>query len=285
MKVLVTGVKGQLGFDVVKELEKRGHTAIGVDIEEMDITDLAAVERVIGDTAPEAIVHCAAWTAVDAAEDAANLEKVRRINAIGTGYIAQAAKRINAKMIYISTDYVFGGEGERPWQPDDERTPLNVYGQTKYEGELAVEKALDRYFIVRISWVFGVNGKNFIRTMLKLSETHDTLRVVNDQIGLPTYTFDLARLLVDMVESDKYGRYHATNEGDYISWADFATEIFRAAGKQTRVIPVTTAEYGVSKAKRPFNSRMSRDKLTQNGFALLPAWQDALNRYLTEIKE
>ena len=283
MKVLVTGVKGQLGFDVVKELTARGHEALGVDIEEMDITDRDSVERIIMESRPEAIVHCAAWTAVDAAEDEENIEKVRKINADGTSYIANAAKQIDAKMIYISTDYVFSGTGETPMLPDDQRAPLNVYGQTKYEGELAVESALEKYFIVRISWVFGVNGKNFIKTMLKLSETHDTLRVVNDQIGLPTYTHDLARLLVDMIESDKYGKYHATNEGEYISWADFAREIFACANKTTTVIPVTTAEYGISKAKRPFNSRMSREKLTQNGFALLPHWKDALKRYLTEI--
>lgn len=285
MKVLVTGVKGQLGFDVIRELEARGHDAIGVDIEEMDITDKASVERVIGNERPEAVIHCAAWTAVDAAEESENIDTVRKINADGTAYIANAAKKIDAKMIYISTDYVFSGEGNEPMLPDDERAPLNVYGQTKYEGELAVETALEKYFIVRISWVFGANGKNFIKTMLKLSETHDTLRVVNDQIGLPTYTRDLARLLVDMVGSDKYGRYHATNEGEYISWADFARQIFIYANKSTTVIPVTTAEYGVSKAKRPFNSRMSREKLTQNGFALLPDWKDALKRYLMEIND
>ena len=283
MKVLVTGVKGQLGFDVVKELSSRGHEAFGVDVDEMDITDKSAVDAFIGKLSPDAIIHCAAWTAVDAAEDEENLEKVYAVNAKGTEYIAAAARTVDAKLIYISTDYVFGGEGERPWQPDDERAPLNVYGQTKYEGELAVEKALDKYFIVRISWVFGVNGKNFIRTMLALSEKYEGLRVVNDQIGLPTYTYDLARLLVDMAESEKYGRYHATNEGEYISWADFAKEIFSAAGKNTAVTPVTTAEYGISKAKRPFNSRMSREKLVENGFALLPDWKDALRRYLTEI--
>ncbi len=285
MKVLVTGVKGQLGFDVIRELNARGHDAIGVDIEEMDITDRSSVERVIGNASPDAVIHCAAWTAVDAAEDPENIDAVRKINADGTAYIANAVKMIDAKMIYISTDYVFSGNGEEPMCPDDQRAPLNIYGQTKYEGELAVEAALEKYFIVRISWVFGVNGKNFIRTMLKLSETHDTLRVVNDQIGLPTYTRDLARLLVDMAESDKYGRYHATNEGEYISWADFANEIFACAGKTMTVIPVTTAEYGISKAKRPFNSRMSREKLTQNGFALLPHWKDALKRYLTEIND
>lgn len=285
MKVLVTGVKGQLGFDVIRELEARGHEALGVDIEEMDITDKASVERVIGNERPEAVIHCAAWTAVDAAEESENIDTVRKINADGTAYIANAAKKIDAKMIYISTDYVFSGEGNEPMCPDDARAPLNVYGQTKYEGELAVESALEKYFIVRISWVFGLNGKNFIRTMLKLSETHDTLRVVNDQIGLPTYTRDLSRLLVDMVESDKYGRYHATNEGEYISWADFARQIFIYANKNTTVIPVTTEEYGVSKAKRPFNSRMSREKLTQNGFALLPDWKDALKRYLMEIND
>jgi dTDP-4-dehydrorhamnose reductase len=284
MKVLVTGVRGQLGFDVVGELKRRGHEAIGIDVAELDITDGEAVASFIGNVRPEAIVHCAAWTAVDAAEDEENIEKVRAVNAKGTEYIARAAKNVGAKLVYISTDYVFGGAGERPWEPDDERAPLNIYGQTKYEGELAVEEALDEYFIVRISWVFGVNGKNFIRTMLALSQKYEALRVVNDQIGLPTYTYDLARLLVDMIETDKYGRYHATNEGEYISWADFANEIFSAAGKSVSVTPVTTAEYGVSKAKRPFNSRMSREKLSENGFALLPDWKDALRRYLMEIE-
>lgn len=280
MKVLVTGTKGQLGYDVVNELEKRGHTAVAVDIEEMDITDAVSVERVITEAEVEAVIHCAAYTAVDAAED--NVEICRRVNAEGTENIAKVCKKLDLKMIYISTDYVFDGEGERPWEPDDERHPLNVYGQTKYEGELAVEKYLEKYFIVRIAWVFGVNGKNFIKTMLKLSETHEELNVVDDQVGSPTYTYDLAVLLVDMVESDKYGRYHATNEG-LCTWYEFAKEIFRQAGGEVKVNPVTSDMFP-AKAKRPKNSRMSKEKLDANGFHRLPTWQDALERYLSEIR-
>ncbi len=285
MKVLVTGVKGQLGFDVVNELEKRGHTAVGVDIAEMDITDAQKVNSVITEVDPDAVVHCAAWTAVDAAEDGANIPKVRAINAGGTRNIAEACKKLGCKMVYISTDYVFDGQGTKPWEPDcKDYKPLNVYGQTKLEGELAVAQLLEKYFIVRIAWVFGVNGKNFIKTMLNVGKTHDTVRVVNDQVGTPTYTYDLARLLVDMVESDKYGYYHATNEGGYISWYDFTCEIYRQAGYSTKVIPVTTAEYGLSKAARPFNSRLDKSKLVENGFRPLPTWQDALSRYLKEIE-
>lgn len=280
MKVLVTGTKGQLGYDVVNELEKRGHTAVAVDIEEMDITDAVSVERVITEAEVEAVIHCAAYTAVDAAED--NVEICRRVNAEGTENIAKVCKKLDLKMIYISTDYVFDGEGERPWEPDDERHPLNVYGQTKYEGELAVEKYLEKYFIVRIAWVFGVNGKNFIKTMLKLSEAHEELNVVDDQVGSPTYTYDLAVLLVDMVESDKYGRYHATNEG-LCTWYEFAKEIFRQAGVEVKVNPVTSDMFP-AKAKRPKNSRMSKEKLDANGFHRLPTWQDALERYLSEIR-
>ena len=280
MKVLVTGTKGQLGYDVVNELEKRGHTAVAVDIEEMDITDAVSVERVITEAEVEAVIHCAAYTAVDAAED--NVEICRRVNAEGTENIAKVCKKLDLKMIYISTDYVFDGEGERPWEPDDERHPLNVYGQTKYEGELAVEKYLEKYFIVRIAWVFGVNGKNFIKTMLKLSETHEELNVVDDQVGSPTYTYDLAVLLVDMVESDKYGRYHATNEG-LCTWYEFAKEIFRQAGVEVKVNPVISDMFP-AKAKRPKNSRMSKEKLDANGFHRLPTWQDALERYLSEIR-
>lgn len=276
MKVLVTGVKGQLGYDVVNELEKRGMEAVGVDIQEMDITDAASVDRVIKEAAPEAVIHCAAYTAVDAAQD--NSELCRRVNADGTQNIANVCKELDIKMIYISTDYVFGGQGERPWEPEDERNPQSVYGQTKYEGELAVQNTLDKYFVVRIAWVFGVNGKNFVRTMLNLAKTHDTISVVNDQFGSPTYTYDLARLLVDMVQTEKYGVYHATNEG-ICSWYEFACEIFRQSGVDVQVVPVTTAEYG-AKAARPYNSRMSKDKLAQNGFERLPSWQDALSRYL-----
>lgn len=279
MRILVTGVKGQLGYDVMNELAKRGHTGIGVDVEEMDITDAAKVEQVIKASDVEAVIHCAAYTAVDAAED--NVELCHKINAEGTENIAKVCKELDLKMIYISTDYVFNGEGTRPWEPDDEREPLNVYGQAKYEGELAVEKYLEKYYIVRIAWVFGVNGKNFIKTMLNLSETHDELSVVNDQIGSPTYTYDLAKLLVDMVETDKYGRYHATNEG-LCTWYEFATEIFRQAGKEITVHPVTSDQFP-SKARRPHNSRMSKDKLEANGFDRLPTWQDALNRYLKAI--
>ena len=280
MKVLVTGVKGQLGYDVVNELTKRGIEAVGVDIQDMDITDAASVEKVIGEVAPDAVIHCAAYTAVDAAED--NVELCRRVNADGTQNIANVCKKLDCKMIYISTDYVFDGEGTRAWEPDDERHPLNIYGQTKYEGELAVQNTLEKYFIVRISWVFGVNGKNFIKTMLNLSKTHDHLTVVNDQFGSPTYTYDLARLLVDMVQTDKYGIYHATNEG-ICNWYEFACEIFRKAGMNVDVAPVPTSEYP-TKAKRPENSRMSKEKLTENGFERLPSWQDALERYLPQIQ-
>ena len=284
MRILVTGVKGQLGYDVVNELEKRGHTAIGVDIDEMDITDAISVEKVINNAKPDAVIHCAAWTAVDAAEDEENIPKVRNVNAKGTENIAKVCKALDIKMVYISTDYVFDGQGTEPWEPDCKAyKPLNVYGQTKLEGELAVSSNLDKFFIVRIAWVFGVNGNNFIKTMLKLSDKYDTLRVVNDQIGTPTYTFDLARLLVDMVETEKYGYYHATNEGGYISWYDFACEIFKQAGKNMNVIPVTTEEYGLSKAARPFNSRLDKSKLVENGFEPLPTWQNALERYLKEI--
>ena len=293
MKVFVTGVGGQLGHDVMKELAKRGHETIGSDIVskeklapafdyvQLDITDKAAVEQVICEIKPDAVIHCAAWTGVDAAEDEANKAKVYAINVNGTGYIAEACKKVDSKMVYISTDYVFNGEGSEPWQADcKEYAPLNVYGDSKLKGELAVAESLEKYFIVRIAWVFGKNGNNFIKTMLNVGKNFDTLRVVNDQIGTPTYTFDLARLLVDMVETDKYGYYHATNEGGYISWYDFACEIFRQAGYNTKVVPVTTAEYGLSKAKRPFNSRLDKSKLVENGFEPLPTWQDALKRYL-----
>lgn len=284
MKALVTGVKGQLGFDVVNELKNRGHDAVGVDIEEMDITDPESVSRVIGEAAPDVVIHCAAWTAVDAAEDPENIAKVRAVNAGGTRNIAQVCKKLDCKMMYISTDYVFNGQGTQPWQPDcKDYAPLNVYGQTKLEGELAVADTLEKYFIVRIAWVFGKNGSNFIKTMLNAGKKHDTVRVVSDQIGTPTYTLDLARLLVDMAESEKYGYYHATNEGGYISWYDFTCEIYKQAGYATRVVPVTTAEYGLSKAARPFNSRLDKSKLAENGFQPLPAWQDALQRYLKEI--
>lgn len=284
MKVLVTGVNGQLGHDVVNELTKRGHNAVGVDIDEMDITDKKCVDDVIGKTNPDAVIHCAAWTAVDLAEEAENIDKVRAVNAYGTKYIAQSCRAHDCKMIYISTDYVFDGQGNEPWQADcKDYAPLNVYGQTKLEGELAVAGTLDKYFIVRIAWVFGVNGKNFIKTMLNVGKTHDTVTVVNDQIGTPTYTYDLARLLVDMIETEKYGYYHATNEGGYISWFDFAKEIYAQAGYSTQVKPVSTAQYGISKAKRPFNSRLDKSKLLQNGFTPLPTWQDALARYLKEI--
>ena len=297
MKVLVTGVAGQLGHDVMNELAKRGHEGVGTDIVaeadmntdmpyvSLDITNKEAVEKVIGEIKPDAVVHCAAWTAVDMAEDDENVAKVRAINADGTRNIAKACADINAKMMYISTDYVFDGQGERPWDPDcKDYKPLNVYGQTKLEGELAVAENLESYFIVRIAWVFGVNGKNFIKTMLNVGRKYDTVRVVNDQIGTPTYTYDLARLLVDMIETDKYGYYHATNEGGYISWYDFTCEIFRQAGINSTVIPVTTEEYGLSKAARPYNSRLDKSKLQANGFEPLPDWKDALNRYLGEIE-
>lgn len=302
MKVFVTGVNGQLGHDCVNELTKRGYEAVGSDIQEaaagltaagqaityirLDITDREAVMRTIASVDPDVIIHCAAWTAVDAAEDEENRPKVHAINAQGTRNIAEAAKSVDAKMVYISTDYVFDGKGERPWQPDDKNyAPLNVYGQSKLEGELAVSSLLTKYFIVRIAWVFGVNGKNFIKTMLNVGKTHDTVRVVNDQIGTPTYTYDLARLLVDMVETDQYGYYHATNEGGYISWYDFTKEIYRQAGMSTAVVPVTTAEYGLSKAARPFNSRLDKSKLVEAGFEPLPDWKDALRRYLGEIRD
>lgn len=284
MRILVTGVKGQLGHDVMNELAKRGHTGIGVDVEEMDITDAKKVNEVIRASEVEAVIHCAAYTAVDAAED--QVELCRKINAEGTENIAKVCKELDIKMMYISTDYVFDGEGTRPWEPDDERHPLNVYGLTKYEGELAVEKYLDKFFTIRIAWVFGVNGKNFIKTMLKLSETHDELNVVDDQIGSPTYTYDLAVLLVDMIETEKYGRYHATNEG-LCSWYEFAVEIFKQAGMDVKVTPVSTAEYTAAypgQAKRPMNSRISKEKLSDNGFERLPSWQDAVGRYLKEIQ-
>lgn len=301
MKALVTGVGGQLGYDVVNELFARGYSAVGTDIlseenvktpdknslflqmpyVQLDITDEASVDSVVKTEKPDVVIHCAAWTAVDAAEEEENKQKVHAINAKGTAYIAQACKKYNAKMMYISTDYVFDGQGEEPWQPDcNAYAPLNVYGESKLQGELAVANTLDAFFIVRIAWVFGVNGNNFIKTMLRLGKKYDTLRVVNDQIGTPTYTYDLARLLVDMVETDKYGYYHATNEGGYISWYEFACEIFKQAGYQVQVNPVTTAEYGVSKAVRPFNSRLDKSKLISQGFAPLPDWKDALQRYL-----
>lgn len=285
MRVLVTGVKGQLGSDVVNELTKNGIEAVGVDIEEMDITDEAAVNKVITESDVEAVIHCAAYTAVDAAED--NEELCRRINAGGTRNIAEVCKALDIKMMYISTDYVFDGQGTEPWKADcKDYKPLNVYGQTKLEGELAVVENVEKFFIVRIAWVFGVNGKNFIRTMLNVGKRPDIdkVRVVNDQIGTPTYTYDLARLLVDMIKTDKYGYYHATNEGGYISWYDFTCEIFKQAGYSKAVVPVTTEEYGLSKAARPFNSRLDKSKLAENGFTPLPTWQDALGRYLKEIE-
>lgn len=302
MKVLVTGVAGQLGHDVMNELAKRGYDGIGTDIADsysgvqdntavvgmpyvrLDITDAESVEKTIKEIKPDAVVHCAAWTAVDAAEDEENRDKVFAVNVEGTKNIARICKEIDAKMVYTSTDYVFDGQGTEPWKPDcKEYAPLNIYGQSKLNGELAVSEILDKYFIVRIAWVFGTNGNNFIKTMLKVGKKFDTIRVVNDQIGTPTYTYDLARLLVDMIETDKYGYYHATNEGGYISWYDFACEIFRQAGYSTNVNPVTTEEYGISKAKRPFNSRLDKAKLIENGFTPLPDWQEALKRYLETI--
>ena len=279
MKLLVTGVKGQLGHDVVKECEKRGITAIGVDIEEMDITDAAACEKVIKEAKVDAVIHCAAYTAVDAAED--NTELCRKINAEGTENIVKVCRELNIKMMYFSTDYVFNGKGDRPWKTDDERSPLNVYGQTKYEGELAVENSLEKYFILRIAWVFGVNGKNFIKTMLRLGKEKGAVSVVNDQIGSPTYTADLAVLAVDMIQTDKYGTYHATNEG-LCSWYEFACQIFNEANMDVKVTPVSSDAFP-AKAKRPSNSRMDKSKLTDNGFSPLPGWQDALKRYLKEI--
>ncbi|WP_440448298.1 dTDP-4-dehydrorhamnose reductase [Ruminococcus sp.] len=303
MKVLVTGVAGQLGHDVMNELARRGYDGIGSDIAEnyngaqdgsavtkmpyiqLDITDDSKVKSTISKLKPDVVVHCAAWTAVDAADDEENREKVYAINVNGTKSIAESCKIVGAKMVYISTDYVFDGQGTEPWQADcKDYSPLNVYGKTKLEGELAVSNILDNYFIVRIAWVFGVNGNNFIKTMLKIGKKFDTLKVVNDQIGTPTYTYDLSRLLVDMIETEKYGYYHATNEGGYISWYDFACEIFKQAGYTTKVNPVTTEEYGVSKAKRPFNSRLDKSKLAENGFQPLPSWQNALQRYLKEIE-
>lgn len=311
MKVFVTGVAGQLGHDVMNELAKRGYEGIGTDIApeysgaadgtavvsmpyvSLDITDADAVDRVICEMKPDVVVHCAAWTAVDLAEDEDKKDKVHAINADGTANIAKACKKTGSKMVYISTDYVFDGQGTTPWKPDcKDYKPLNVYGQSKLDGELAVSSTLDNYFIVRIAWVFGKNGKNFIKTMLNVAKTHSTLKVVNDQIGTPTYTFDLARLLVDMIETNKYGYYHVTNEGGYISWYDFTKEIFKQAVElghteysedRLTVAPVTTAEYGVSKAARPFNSRLDKSKLVENGFKPLPTWQDALHRYLQEI--
>ena len=286
MKFFVTGVNGQLGHDVMNELAKRNHTGIGVDIEEMDITDAASVERVIKESNVEAVIHCAAWTAVDLAEDEDKQDTVYAVNAQGTRNIAEVCRKLGCKMVYLSTDYVFDGTGTEPWKPDcKDYSPLNVYGKTKLDGELAVSELLEKYFIVRIAWVFGENGKNFIKTMLNVGKTHDTVRVVNDQIGTPTYTYDLARLLVDMNETEKYGYYHATNEGGYISWYDFTKEIYRQAGYKTEVLPVTTAEYGLSKAARPFNSRLDKSKLVEAGFTPLPTWQDALSRYLKEIEQ
>lgn len=303
MKIFVTGVGGQLGHDVVNNAAARGHEVAGADIQpsysgiqdgsavvsapyyQVDITDRAAVEKTIAQIRPDAIVHCAAWTAVDAAEDEENRAKVDSINHLGTLYIAQAAKAVDAKMVYLSTDYVFDGQGDRPWEPDDKcYKPLNVYGQSKLDGELAVSGTLDKYFIVRIAWVFGLNGKNFIKTMINVGKTHDSVRVVNDQIGTPTYTLDLARLLVDMLETDKYGYYHATNSGGYISWYDFCCEFYRRYGLDTKVIPVTTAEYGLSKAARPANSRLDKRKLAEAGFEPLPDWKDAVGRYLAEAR-
>lgn len=301
MKVFVTGVNGQLGHDVMNELYKRGYEATGSDIADtyvgindfshvttmpyvkLDITDTDEVNRVISRLEPDVVIHCAAWTAVDMAEDDDKVELVRNVNAHGTENIAKACKNIDTKMIYISTDYVFDGQGTTPWSPDcKDYKPLNVYGQTKLEGELAVSSILDKYFIVRIAWVFGLNGKNFIKTMINVGKSHDEVRVVNDQIGTPTYTLDLSRLLVDMIETEKYGYYHVTNEGGYISWYDFTKEIYKQYGLDTKVIPVTTEEYGLSKAKRPFNSRLDKSKLIENGFKPLPTWQDALRRYLEE---
>lgn len=298
MKAFVTGVGGQLGHDVMNELIKRGYEAVGTDIldnldtdypyKQLDITNADAVDNVITEVNPDVVIHCAAWTAVDAAEEEENIPKVRVINVDGTQHMADVCKKLDCKMIYISTDYVFNGQGTEPWKPDcKDFAPQNVYGQSKLDGEFAVANTLDKYFIVRIAWVFGLNGKNFIKTMLNVGKKYPEVRVVNDQIGTPTYTYDLARLLVDMAETDKYGYYHATNEGGYISWYDFTVEIYRKVGLKTKVIPVTTAEYGLSKAKRPFNSRLDKRKLLENGFEPLPTWKDALKRYLNtiEVKE
>lgn len=303
MKVFVTGVGGQLGHDVMNELAKRGYDGVGSDINEvysgaadgspiesmpyvqLDITNREMVEKVIAEINPDTVIHCAAWTAVDAAEDDDKQEKVRAINVGGTRNIAEVCKKLGCKMTYISTDYVFDGQGTEPWTPDcNDYKPLNVYGQTKLEGEQLVAEMLDKYFIVRIAWVFGLNGKNFVKTMINVGRTHDTVRVVNDQIGTPTYTLDLARLLIDMNETEKYGYYHATNEGGYISWYDFTCEIYRQAGLKTKVIPVSTEEYGISKAARPFNSRLDKSKLAEAGFEPLPTWQDAVGRYLNEAQ-
>ena len=303
MKFFVTGVGGQLGHDIMNELASRGYEGVGSDIApvysgvadgssvtsmpyvQMDITDGEAVASVLAEVKPDVVVHCAAWTAVDAAEDEENQEKVFAINAKGTENIARVCQELDCKMIYISTDYVFDGQGERPWEPDDKNyAPLNVYGESKLQGELAVSSILEKYFIVRIAWVFGLNGKNFIKTMINVGKTHDEVRVVNDQIGTPTYTYDLSRLLVDMAETDKYGYYHATNEGGYISWYDFCVEFYKQYGLETRVTPVTTAEYGLSKAARPFNSRLDKSKLVSAGFTPLPTWQDAVSRYLKEAQ-
>lgn len=301
MKVFVTGVNGQLGHDVVNELIKKGHTVIGSDITDkyngvsdgsfvttntykgLDITDKTKIDELLLDIKPEAIIHCAAWTAVDLAEDEDKKAKVFNINVNGTKYLANVAKEIDAKMLYLSTDYVFNGQGDRPWKPDDKNfEPLNYYGETKLMGEKAISNILDKYFIVRIAWVFGLNGNNFIKTMINVGKTHDEVRVVNDQIGTPTYTYDLARLLVDMIETDKYGYYHATNEGGYISWYDFTKEIYKQYGLNTKVTPVSTKEYGLSKAARPFNSRLDKTKLVENGFTPLPDYKDAIARYLKE---
>ena len=303
MRILVTGVCGQLGHDVVNNAAKRGYEVIGSDIQpvysgvadgsavtkapyvQLDITDKDAVTSVIEEIKPDAVIHCAAWTAVDAAEDEENRDKVHKINALGTRYIAEAAKAVDAKMLYLSTDYVFDGKGDRPWEPDDKcYAPLNVYGRSKLDGEIAVSEILEKYFIVRIAWVFGLNGKNFIKTMINVGKTHDTVRVVNDQIGTPTYTLDLSRLLVDMIGTDKYGYYHATNEGGYISWYDFCVEFYKQYGLATKVIPVTTEEYGLSKAARPYNSRLDKSKLVKSGFTPLPDWKDAVKRYLKEAE-
>ena len=303
MKFFVTGVGGQLGHDVMNEIASRGFEGVGSDIApiysgvadgtavtsmpyvQLDITDSEAVASVLAEVKPDVVVHCAAWTAVDAAEDEENKEKVFSINAKGTENIAKVCKELDCKMIYISTDYVFDGQGDRPWEPDDKNyAPLNVYGESKLQGELAVSSILEKYFIVRIAWVFGLNGKNFIKTMINVGKTHDEVRVVNDQIGTPTYTYDLSRLLVDMAETDKYGYYHATNEGGYISWYDFCVEFYKQYGLETKVTPVTTAEYGLSKAARPFNSRLDKSKLTEAGFTPLPTWQDAVSRYLKEAQ-
>ena len=284
MRVLVTGSRGQLGFDVMQELSSRGHEAIGCDLPELDITDGAAVMRLVKEVNPDAVIHCAAWTAVDAAEDEENREKVFAVNAEGTRNVAKAAAETGAKLLYLSTDYVFDGQGTTPWKADETHfAPLNVYGKSKLMGERAVRELVARHFIVRIAWVFGLHGKNFVRTMLSLSKTHSSLRVVNDQVGTPTYTPDLSRLLVDMIETDKYGIYHATNEGGYISWYDFACAIFEEAGVKVDVTPVTTEEYGLSKAARPFNSRLDKSKLVENGFSPLPDWRDALHRYIKEL--